>query len=213
MSLARSLLPRALTSALARPSPRPRLPLPSALASVWRPPLRPFSSSPLLSNAPAPPPQHTLNGPSTPIGQLDRRLQITFTCTAPLDPADGEEEGKACGHRSSHEFSKRSYERGVVIVQCPGCSNRHLIADHLSWFSSTPSPAHPTGQPIGGSTPRTVESLAKENGEEVRWIVRERTEADGGVTIEVGEGVPMEGDVVVKVGQAGEPQEEGEKAQ
>lgn len=48
---------------------------------------------------------------------------MTFTCTA-----------DACGHRSSHEFTKRSYTKGIVLVQCPSCKNRHLIADHLGWF-------------------------------------------------------------------------------
>ena len=41
------------------------------------------------------------------------RLQITFTCTV-----------TDCTTRSTHEFSRRSYERGIVIVQCPGCKNR-----------------------------------------------------------------------------------------
>ncbi|KZP01903.1 zf-DNL-domain-containing protein, partial [Calocera viscosa TUFC12733] len=53
------------------------------------------------------------------------RLSLTFTCTAP-----------GCnGHRSSHTFTKRSYDQGVVLVECPECHNRHLIADHLGWFS------------------------------------------------------------------------------
>ena len=41
------------------------------------------------------------------------RLSLTFTCTV-----------TACGTRSSHMFTRRSYERGIVIVQCPGCKNR-----------------------------------------------------------------------------------------
>lgn len=43
----------------------------------------------------------------------EARLGIVFTCTA-----------EACSHRSSHTFTKRAYERGIVIVQCPGCKNR-----------------------------------------------------------------------------------------
>ncbi|GAA6035691.1 hypothetical protein JCM8097_004973 [Rhodosporidiobolus ruineniae] len=152
------------------------------------------------------PPQHTLNGPKTPIGQidpLDRRLQITFTCTAPVpvvapppgEPVPEDAEARECGERSTHEFSRRSYEKGVVLVQCPGCNNRHLIADHLQWFSQTPSTAHPQGQPIGGETPRTVEHLMREKGEEVKWgeqkepavayVMRERQEGDGGKTVEI----------------------------
>jgi protein import protein ZIM17 len=40
-----------------------------------------------------------------------------------------------CGHRSTHEFSRKSYEKGVVLIQCPECKARHLIADHLGWFN------------------------------------------------------------------------------
>lgn len=53
---------------------------------------------------------------------------LTFTCTA-----------NDCGHRSTHEFTKRSYTRGIVLVQCPECKNRHLIADHLGWFKVCPA--------------------------------------------------------------------------
>ncbi|BGP25965.1 zinc finger, Zim17-type [Rhodotorula toruloides] len=154
---------------------------------------------------------------STPIGQIERRLRITFTCTASVTPeGQPEAEASACGHRSSHEFARRSYEKGVVIIQCPGCGNRHLIADHLHWFSQTPSPAHPTGQPIGSETPRTIEDLMREKGEQVTWqtnpdhppssvadadgrqqvrfVMRERQEEDGSKTIEVTEedGAPEE---------------------
>jgi hypothetical protein len=49
-------------------------------------------------------------------------------------------------------------------------------ADNLSWFSSTPSTAHPDGLPIGTAKPetrRTVEDLVKENGEKVKWLESE----------------------------------------
>jgi len=54
-------------------------------------------------------------------------------------------------------------------------------ADHLQWFSQTPSPDHPKGQPIGKETPRTIEDIMREKGEEVRWI----DEGDEGATLEV----------------------------
>ena len=104
-----------------RPLPLPRL-IPSSLSSISPLP-RLFSTSTLRYEA-AP-------STGTPIGRIERKLRIIFTCTAPvpLDPQQSQAgaPAKACGHRSSHEFSKRSYEKGVVIVQCPECSNRHLI--------------------------------------------------------------------------------------
>lgn len=48
-------------------------------------------------------------------------LHLSFTC-------------KACSHRSGHIISKQGYEHGTVLVQCPQCKNRHLIADHLNVF-------------------------------------------------------------------------------
>ena len=44
---------------------------------------------------------------------MEPRLSLTFTCTV-----------TDCGERSTHQFTKRAYEKGIVIVQCPGCKNR-----------------------------------------------------------------------------------------
>ncbi|KAL8287555.1 hypothetical protein RQP46_003413 [Phenoliferia psychrophenolica] len=170
------LVPR-LPSAFPRHSPS--LLLSRSLASTpFRSSLPPVlsttpESSPSPSTAPelaeteevsAPPKRHA-------IGQIKRRLQITFTCTAPVETSPDSDETVPCSHRSTHEFSKRSYDHGIVLIECPGCKNRHLIADNLSWFSSTPSPGFPEGLPIGGKQPsRTVEDLVKEKGEEVKWL-------------------------------------------
>ncbi|ODV96310.1 hypothetical protein PACTADRAFT_75458 [Pachysolen tannophilus NRRL Y-2460] len=42
---------------------------------------------------------------------------------------------KKCGTRSSHAISKQAYTSGTILITCPGCKNRHLIADHLKIFS------------------------------------------------------------------------------
>ncbi|PWN38301.1 zf-DNL-domain-containing protein, partial [Meira miltonrushii] len=73
------------------------------------------------------------------------KLALTFTCTA-----------NECGHRSTHQFTKRSYEKGIVLVQCPSCKNRHLIADHLGWFTDTKD------------EPKTVEQIVAAHGGRVR---------------------------------------------
>ncbi|TXT08595.1 hypothetical protein VHUM_02723 [Vanrija humicola] len=82
---------------------------------------------------------------------------MTFTCTH-----------NDCGHRSTHEFAKKSYEKGVVIVQCPECKARHLIADHLGWFKEV----------TDGGKLKTVEDLVREKGEKV---TKGRVNMDGDI--------------------------------
>ena len=50
-----------------------------------------------------------------------KKLAIVFTCTV-------------CDTRSIKQFTEHSYEKGVVLVRCPGCQNLHLIADRLGMF-------------------------------------------------------------------------------
>ncbi|KAM7305174.1 uncharacterized protein ISCGN_015071 [Ixodes scapularis] len=56
-----------------------------------------------------------------PIAKLQGRMLLSFLC-------------KLCSTRVTKLISKVSYEKGVVIVKCHGCSKHHLIADNLDWF-------------------------------------------------------------------------------
>jgi hypothetical protein len=58
----------------------------------------------------------------TKLAAIQPRLAIAFTC-------------KVCDERVTRTFNKLSYEKGVVIIKCPKCSNHHIIADNLGWFS------------------------------------------------------------------------------
>ncbi|KAH0836439.1 zf-DNL-domain-containing protein [Lanmaoa asiatica] len=107
------------------------------------------------------------------------RLAIAFTCTA-----DG------CNHRSAHTFTKRAYERGIVLIQCPSCKNRcgstrpssfglrspcmcvnrHLIADNLGWFKDDTE----------NGRLKNIEDILRVRGEHVQ---RGTLDADGVVEI------------------------------
>lgn len=67
----------------------------------------------------------TSSGNNTATLKVDNpQLMIAFTC-------------KKCDTRSSHTFSKQAYTSGSVLIQCPGCLGRHLIADNLNIFSDS----------------------------------------------------------------------------
>lgn len=53
--------------------------------------------------------------------KLEGELLLQFTCNI-------------CNNRSSHNISKQSYDHGTVVVQCPSCKSRHLIADNLGFM-------------------------------------------------------------------------------
>lgn len=53
--------------------------------------------------------------------ETSKMMQADYTCTV-------------CQTRNSARFSSHSYTKGVVLSECKGCKNRHLIADNLGWF-------------------------------------------------------------------------------
>lgn len=83
--------------------------------------------------------------------QVDKpMLMIAFTC-------------KRCDTRSSHTMSKQAYTKGTVLIQCPGCKNRHLIADHLKIFNDDHITIEDIMNAKGESVSLTTNDLAFED--------------------------------------------------
>ena len=70
-------------------------------------------------------PQHStlcrMFSDKTSIGKIKPTMSIIFTCNV-------------CQTRQAKTMSKKSYEKGVVLIRCDGCENLHLVADNLGWF-------------------------------------------------------------------------------
>lgn len=69
-------------------------------------------------------------------------IGISFTCGV-------------CDTRVTKSMKRKSYETGVVLIQCPNCGKRHVIADNLGYFSGV----------LNGK--RNIEEIAAEKGEKV----------------------------------------------
>lgn len=83
--------------------------------------------------------------------QTDKpQLMVAFTC-------------KKCDTRSSHTFSKQAYTTGLVLIQCPGCKNRHLIADNLNIFRDNKVNLEQLMQSQGKSVVTTTDDLVFED--------------------------------------------------
>ena len=77
-------------------------------------------------------------------------LMLAFTC-------------KKCDTRSSHSISKQAYTGGTVMVTCPGCHNRHLIADHLKIFNDEHITIEDIMKAQGETVSQTTEDLVFED--------------------------------------------------
>lgn len=82
--------------------------------------------------------------------KYEGKFQIMFTC-------------KICNHRNSKFITKLAYYKGVVIIICDGCGNKHLIADNLNWFTD-----------MDGK--KNIEDIMAEKGEVVQKIMSEDLE-------------------------------------
>ncbi|OAP61971.1 hypothetical protein AYL99_04174 [Fonsecaea erecta] len=77
--------------------------------------------------------------PFAPINRYNSSLSVPGT---PPSPAKAQDEPsyelsftcKPCLYRSTHRITKHGYHRGTVLVTCPSCKARHVIADHLKIF-------------------------------------------------------------------------------
>ncbi|KAG5477210.1 hypothetical protein LSCM4_04428 [Leishmania orientalis] len=58
------------------------------------------------------------------IGPADGDMVAAFTCGP-------------CDYRMVKRFSKHAYTKGIVIVECPNCRAKHLLADNLGWMEDT----------------------------------------------------------------------------
>ena len=101
LQILRHRLPLTLSSL-----PRSRLSLAVRPNSARLPPVSTFSSAPSVATSDT----------QAAASEDEPKLSMTFTCTA-----------GTCNTRSTHQFTKRAYEKGIVLIECPGCKTRYVF--------------------------------------------------------------------------------------
>lgn len=99
-----------------------------------------------------------------------KKLALVFTC-------------KVCGTRAAKQFTENAYRSGVVIITCPGCQNKHLIADNLGFFEDDPDGGGWNIEKALARMGLDVNVVTNENVMEVsveEWIGQDAAEAAAG---------------------------------
>lgn len=110
--------------------------------------------------------QTAANGTDAPVKMDHPMLLLAFTC-------------KKCETRSTHLMSKQAYHHGTIMVQCPHCKVRHLMADHLKIFSDNKITIqdimHAQGQAV---SKEPTDLVWEEVPESLRELIKERVEGE-----------------------------------
>ncbi|KAG5502813.1 hypothetical protein JKF63_04581 [Porcisia hertigi] len=73
--------------------------------------------------------------------QAPEKVKSSVMGGAGIGPADGDMVAAftcgPCEYRMVKRFSKHAYTKGIVIVECPNCRAKHLLADNLGWMEDT----------------------------------------------------------------------------
>jgi hypothetical protein len=127
--------------------PRSRLSLAVRPNSTRVPPVSAFSSAPSV----------TASDNQAAISIDKPKLSLTFTCTA-----------GTCTTRSTHQFTKRAYEKGIVLIECPGCKIRYVsLAQAAVTYHKSSAPLTNTQAPHSRQS-RMVQRVDR------RWQIAQR---------------------------------------
>uniref|UniRef100_A0A7S1XBY6 DNL-type domain-containing protein n=1 Tax=Compsopogon caeruleus TaxID=31354 RepID=A0A7S1XBY6_9RHOD len=120
---------------------------------VWMPRRQGSMTLSMVTPSDGSQPRESSHGTHTPKsrGPIEHdRMGVAFTCGV-------------CEHRVSKKITKKAFTTGVVIIVCPQCDSKHLIADNLGWYRDW----------VNRDGPWNVADFAIESGQAVRYVQRE----------------------------------------